>query len=156
MRALQPLDTRGDVVLAPLSPANRPREILAWAAVFILPLGALLVLALVPSLNLLFENHWFHFQIVSFVSFIAFVVGISTIALLRAIDDVRAFFVLIALGAIAGIFMLHGLATPNVLEIAHAEHNKTQNGLWLRMAQIVAESMIQFQIGEQRFQLKVM
>ena len=37
----------------------------------------------------------------------------------------------------------------------HAEHNKTQNGLWLRMSQIVAESMIQFQIGEQRFRLKV-
>jgi hypothetical protein len=37
----------------------------------------------------------------------------------------------------------------------HAEHNKTQNGLWLRMPQIVAESMIQFQIGEQRFRLKV-
>ena len=37
----------------------------------------------------------------------------------------------------------------------HAEHNKTQNGLWLRMTQITVESMIQFQIGEQRFKLKV-
>jgi hypothetical protein len=37
----------------------------------------------------------------------------------------------------------------------HAEHNKTQNGLWLRMAQITADSMILFQIGEQRFKLKV-
>ena len=37
----------------------------------------------------------------------------------------------------------------------HAEHNKTRNGLWLRMSQIVVESMIQFQIGEQRFRLKV-
>ena len=37
----------------------------------------------------------------------------------------------------------------------HAEHNKTQNGLWLRMAQITAEGMILFQIGEQRFKLKV-
>jgi hypothetical protein len=37
----------------------------------------------------------------------------------------------------------------------NAEHNRTQNGLWLRMSQIVAESMIQFQIGEQRFRLKV-
>jgi len=36
-----------------------------------------------------------------------------------------------------------------------AEHNKTRNGLWLRMSQIAAESMIQFQIGEQRFRLKV-
>lgn len=35
------------------------------------------------------------------------------------------------------------------------EHNKTPNGLWLRMAQISVESMVQFQIGEQRFKLKV-
>jgi hypothetical protein len=37
----------------------------------------------------------------------------------------------------------------------HAEHNKTMNGLWLRMPQIVVESSVRFQIGEQRFQLKV-
>jgi pSer/pThr/pTyr-binding forkhead associated (FHA) protein len=35
------------------------------------------------------------------------------------------------------------------------DHNKTQNGLWLRMTQMSAESMIYFQIGEQRFRLKV-
>ncbi len=37
----------------------------------------------------------------------------------------------------------------------HAEHKKTQNGLWLRMPQISVESTAQFQIGEQRFQLRV-
>ena len=37
----------------------------------------------------------------------------------------------------------------------HAEHNKTQNGLWLRMTQINVDSTLQFQIGEQRFKLKV-
>src|SRR4051812_22215570 len=37
----------------------------------------------------------------------------------------------------------------------YVEHNKTQNGLWLRMAQITVESTIRFQIGEQRFMLKV-
>jgi hypothetical protein len=35
------------------------------------------------------------------------------------------------------------------------EHNKTRNGLWLKMSQIVVESVIHFQIGEQRFRLKV-
>jgi pSer/pThr/pTyr-binding forkhead associated (FHA) protein len=35
------------------------------------------------------------------------------------------------------------------------EHNKTQNGLWLRMAQVTVDAMIQFQAGEQRFRLKV-
>jgi hypothetical protein len=37
----------------------------------------------------------------------------------------------------------------------HAEHPKTQNGLWMRMPQITVESVAQFQIGEQRFQLRV-
>lgn len=37
----------------------------------------------------------------------------------------------------------------------HAENNKTPNGLWVRMPQIVVESMVQFQIGEQRFRLRV-
>jgi FHA domain len=37
----------------------------------------------------------------------------------------------------------------------HAEHHKTHNGLWLRMPQITVETVAQFQIGEQRFQLRV-
>src|SRR5208282_3190479 len=37
----------------------------------------------------------------------------------------------------------------------YAEHNRTQNGLWLRMSQIVVDSVVRFQIGEQRFVLKV-
>jgi hypothetical protein len=37
----------------------------------------------------------------------------------------------------------------------HAEHNKSQNGLWLRMVQVASDSMILFQIGEQRFKLKI-
>jgi hypothetical protein len=37
----------------------------------------------------------------------------------------------------------------------HVEHNKTRNGLWLRMPQITVESVLRFQIGEQRFCLEV-
>jgi pSer/pThr/pTyr-binding forkhead associated (FHA) protein len=37
----------------------------------------------------------------------------------------------------------------------YAEHNKTVNGLWLKMSQIVVDSVVRFQLGEQRFQLKV-
>jgi pSer/pThr/pTyr-binding forkhead associated (FHA) protein len=37
----------------------------------------------------------------------------------------------------------------------YAEHNRTQNGLWLRMSQIVVDSVVRFQVGEQRFQIKV-
>jgi pSer/pThr/pTyr-binding forkhead associated (FHA) protein len=37
-----------------------------------------------------------------------------------------------------------------------ADHNKARNGLWLRMTQVKVESSIQFQIGEQRFRLKIL
>jgi hypothetical protein len=37
----------------------------------------------------------------------------------------------------------------------HAEHNRTLNGLWLRMSQITVDAMVHFQIGEQRFQIKL-
>ena len=36
-----------------------------------------------------------------------------------------------------------------------AEHHKTPDGLWLQMPQFTVESVAQFQIEEQRFQLKV-
>jgi FHA domain len=36
-----------------------------------------------------------------------------------------------------------------------AENNKTHNGLWMRMSQVVVESVVHFQIGEQRFRLRV-
>jgi hypothetical protein len=37
----------------------------------------------------------------------------------------------------------------------HAEHNKTPNGLWMRMGQVTVDATAYFQIGEQRFQLRV-
>lgn len=36
------------------------------------------------------------------------------------------------------------------------EHDRTANGLWVRMARIVVDAPVRFQIGEQRFQIKVM
>ncbi|HEV3345246.1 MAG TPA: FHA domain-containing protein [Pirellulales bacterium] len=35
-----------------------------------------------------------------------------------------------------------------------AEQNKTLNGLWFRVPQVVCETVVQFQIGEQRFRLR--
>ncbi|MGE3314354.1 MAG: FHA domain-containing protein [Planctomycetaceae bacterium] len=37
----------------------------------------------------------------------------------------------------------------------YADHNKSRNGLWLRVPQIPVDAAIQFQIGEQRFRLEV-
>jgi hypothetical protein len=35
------------------------------------------------------------------------------------------------------------------------EHSKTHNGLWMRISQVAVESTVHFQIGEQRFRLRV-
>ncbi|AMV38878.1 FHA domain-containing protein [Planctomyces sp. SH-PL62] len=35
------------------------------------------------------------------------------------------------------------------------EHDRTANGLWLRMSRVVVAAAVRFQIGEQRFQLQV-
>ena len=35
----------------------------------------------------------------------------------------------------------------------HAQHNKTTNGLWLKVPQVLVETACSFQIGEQRFRL---
>lgn len=37
----------------------------------------------------------------------------------------------------------------------HVEQNKAVNGLWFRVPQVVAEGAVHFQIGEQRFRLKI-
>jgi hypothetical protein len=38
----------------------------------------------------------------------------------------------------------------------YADHNKSRNGLWMRVPQVKVETTIQFQIGEQRFRLKML
>ena len=37
----------------------------------------------------------------------------------------------------------------------HAEHSGSVNGLWFRVPQVAAETSMHFQIGEQRFRLKI-
>ncbi|MHC5540853.1 FHA domain-containing protein [Singulisphaera rosea] len=49
----------------------------------------------------------------------------------------------------------HVRLSRNAKGVWNAEHNRTQNGLWLRLSQIVVDKVIQFQIGEQRFRLKI-
>jgi hypothetical protein len=48
----------------------------------------------------------------------------------------------------------HARMTRDAKGTWHAEHNKTMNGLWFRVPQVVCESVVQFQIGEQRFRLR--
>ncbi len=114
-----------DAGLAPEK--NTQHDIELALAVVLTPLLALLLLGSPPALNLRFEDHWFHFQIVSFVCLVALVLGVTTLTLLDTVRDVRAFFIPIGLGAIAGIFLIHGLSTPGILEFStdHSEHAVT-------------------------------
>jgi len=48
----------------------------------------------------------------------------------------------------------HARVYRNPKGLWHAENNKTANGMWVRMPQVVVESLVQFQIGEQRFRLR--
>lgn len=112
--------------LATSLPARRAREFFFWFALLVAPLAFLLLFRLFPGLNVSFENHWFHFQIVTLVTLVAFVLGITTFVLLKEVADARAFFVPLGLGAMAGIFFVHGLATPDILIFPHPDsaHNK--------------------------------
>lgn len=111
-----------------------PRERKNWheiAPALLVVLSPLIVIAslvYVPAFRFDFENHWFHFQIVSFVSLVALILGVTTIVLLQSEQDARALFIPVGLGAIAAIFLIHGLATPGVLEIpsAHPDHAATE------------------------------
>lgn len=120
MRASHSLATRDELTLSS-SALARSRVRLFWLGILVLPLAILLALGIFPALNLHFVNQWFHFQIVSFASLVAFVLGITTIVLLEGVNDARAFFIPIGLGAISGVFMIHGLSTPGVLEISPME-----------------------------------
>src|SRR5436190_14156577 len=122
MRGVPTTEPRVPVLLPALRAMPPYRERLGALAILLLPPALVLALALEPAWNIPFENHWFHFQIVTFVSFVAFVLGVTMLVLLKTVQDVRALLIPLALGALSGIFMLHGLATPDVLQIAHAEH----------------------------------
>jgi hypothetical protein len=48
----------------------------------------------------------------------------------------------------------HARMSRDAKGVWQIEHSKTVNGLWFRVPQVVCESVVQFQIGEQRFRLR--
>ena len=125
MNTLRLEELPGRVPTSPALGSDGLRERLYWLAVVGIPLAALGAFTLLPSLNVSLENHWFHFQFVTFASFVAFVLGITTMVLLKQVADARAFFIPLGLGMIGGIFFIHGLGTPEalILPTQHAEHS---------------------------------
>src|SRR5438093_3716472 len=78
------------------------------------PFVAFALLRLVPAWDSIWDNHVFHFYIVSYSSLIALVVAMFVIAGIGAAGT-QAIFAGIAFMAMAGLFLLHGLATPDMV-----------------------------------------
>lgn len=95
------------------------------AAVLLAPLIMMAVLRAAPQWDVDLAAFWIHFQVVSFTSLVALVLGILITSLTRSVEHVRTLFVTLAFTAIAGVFLIHGVATPGVLFSApnpHAAH----------------------------------
>lgn len=104
-----------------ISPPSRSRSGPTYAVscvgAGILLVSVLLFLALrvQPQLDPVLEDSWFHFQIVSFTSLVAFVLALFITLVTGPVAGVRTLFTTLALAAIAGMFLIHGLTTPGVL-----------------------------------------
>lgn len=94
-----------------------PTRALSRTGAGILLISVLLFFALrlQPQLDPVLEAVWFHFQIVSFTSLVAFVLAVLVTLVTGPVAGVRTLFTTLALAAIAGIFLIHGLTTPGVL-----------------------------------------
>jgi adenylate cyclase len=86
-----------------------------WAPAIALPLVALALLRLRPSLDVRWEHHPAHFWLVLAAAALATVLGYSVFAAARRRRDSRLALVSLAFVASAGFLGLHALATPGVL-----------------------------------------
>lgn len=87
----------------------------AGAGFLLVPILLFFVLRIYPQFDLVLKDSWFHFQIVSFTSLVAFVLALLITLVTGPVAGVRTLFTTLALAAIAGIFLIHGLTTPGVL-----------------------------------------
>ncbi len=94
--------------------AARRRD-LAWASALVLPLLALAVLLVRPSLDVVWEHHPAHFWLVLLAALTNVVLAVVTGDAARRRGDARVFLVSLAFLAAAGFLALHALATPGVL-----------------------------------------
>jgi HD-GYP domain-containing protein (c-di-GMP phosphodiesterase class II) len=95
------------------------RTSLAWrtlgVAALAAPLALFLVLYYVPSLDATYMAPTFHFYAVSFTALAAVVACAVLIASARTLQETRLLFLGLAFFTIAGVFAVHGLATPGFI-----------------------------------------
>ena len=87
----------------------------AIAAILILPLAILLKLLSDPALNVHLHGDLSHFVITSNVSIVAAAVGLLVARAALQLHHYRTLLVALGFTSMAGIFAVHGLATPGVL-----------------------------------------
>jgi HD-GYP domain-containing protein (c-di-GMP phosphodiesterase class II) len=93
-----------------------------WVAVLGSPAAVLAVLLLNPGWDRPFGTDTFHFYVVSGVTLAAALAFAVVITLIQSMKETRLLFLGLAFMSIAGVFAMHGLATPgHIHERAYAE-----------------------------------
>src|SRR5258706_969018 len=96
-----------------MKPRSSGQRVLA-VNLLLAPFLFFVLLRLVPAWDPLWQNSIFHFYIVSFTSLIAFVVALFVLSGIGS-RGTQAIFTALGFAAMAGIFFLHGVATPGLL-----------------------------------------
>lgn len=105
---------------AATAPATAPagRSVLrpaVWVLHLAIPLLGLWLLLAQPQLDVIWEDHASHLWLVLLVAAVNVVLGLWMGAAARARSDARLFLVSLTFLSSAGFFLLHALATPDIL-----------------------------------------
>lgn len=103
--------------------------ILPTAVLLGVPLAALVILKLIPSLDAVWVANEFHFWIVSATTLAAAVTCAIVLLLTPSLSETRLVFLGLAFMSIAAIFAVHGLGTPGHLH--HQFHHELAVSSWL-------------------------
>ncbi|MVP02067.1 HD-GYP domain-containing protein [Paenibacillus lutrae] len=98
----------------------RIRSLSGPAAIILLPYLLFIFLKSQPGLDAVFVMPRGHFYIVSSVALLAFVIALAVGAAGRRMRNTKVIFLALSFISLAGIFMVHGLSTPDLL--LHATH----------------------------------
>jgi len=102
----------GGAAVAPGRSVLRP---LVWGFHLLLPLLGLWLLLAEPQLDVIWEDHLSHFWLIVAVAGVNVALGLRVSVAARERDDARLFLVSLTFLSSAGFFLLHALATPEVL-----------------------------------------
>jgi len=103
-----------------------------WLAVLLAPIAAFGALLLFPSVDPVFMHFRFHFWIVGATSLAAALTAAVVIIAAPSLRETRLLFLALAFMSIAGLFSVHGLMTPGVIQ--HEFYQSLPVSAWLSIA----------------------